>query len=496
MILKYLWIEEYKKFENIEINFNTNRTILEEEVFKNMRLTVLVGENGTGKTTILSFIAHIFRNLERYHERIPCDFMIRYFKEDNEIEIKKENEIIYFKIDNKKYILMKTIIQTGKKRKKYENLVYSLDSKTEHINYEDIQPYLPYNLVVSAFDIDYPKNYTHNYIGDRLYEISSIDLNYKESAINMGISLGVFRFLKEYFLENKSLSIFMKKMNFILSDKIGVYRNYFYFNNISRVFDSFYEEFDFEEWDEFLCKANLKSKDEFIDLICSDEYWSNFYEEVQGELVYENITNEYLNIDKYLNSNFYNVKVLEVLLEERLMYINDFFIVKDNIDIPLSNMSTGEKMFLCRIFYLLSEIEHDSIVILEEPEIHLNSAWVKQIISIITLLFNKYDIQLIISTHSHSFINNIFKENLLVINEETIEQPKINTFLANEKSINLTLFNGSKNNNMFEEKVLELIESSNKEEILELINILGESYYKYLAFKRLNELEEDYVESK
>ena len=184
------------------------------------------------------------------------------------------------------------------------------------------------------------------------------------------------------------------------------------------------------------------------------------------------------------------------MIDKTLIYINNFFIIKGGKEIPLSNMSTGEKMFLCRIFFILSEVEDNSIIILEEPEIHLNHAWVKQIVSIITLLFNKYKIHFIISTHNYAFINNLFKENLLLVNDDEILEPKINTFLANEKSISLELFGTSKNNNIFEDKILKIIGGNDKESIDRLIDVLGESYYKFLAFKRLSELEEKYVEDK
>lgn len=159
-------------------------------------------------------------------------------------------------------------------------------------------------------------------------------------------------------------------------------------------------------------------------------------------------------------------------------------------------MSTGEKMFLCRIFFLLSEVEDNSIIILEEPEVHLNYSWVKQIISIITLLFNKYKVQFIISTHNYGFINNLFKENLLLVKDDKILEPNINTFLANEKSINLELFGTCKNNNIFEDKIIDVIKNCDRKRINELIDILGESYYKFLAFKRLKELEREDVEGK
>ncbi len=495
MILKYLWIEEYKKFNNIEIKFNTGQTSLEKELFENMKLTVLIGENGSGKTTILSFISHVFRNLERYHERIPCNFILKYSIDNNEIEIRMENELIYFIINNNKHILMKTIIKGGKELKEYKYKINEKDSITQRVNYDEISEYIPCKVVVSAFDIDYPKNYTYNYIGKRIYKISSIDSNYRDSTINMGISLGVFRFLKEYFSHNSKLEILMKKINCILSNNILIYRNYFSKNYISEIFNEFYEEYDMREWNEFTYKAKLGNKDQFINLISSNKYWNNFCGDLQSGIIYDD-SNEYLDINKYIKSNFYNEKVLEIMIDKTLIYINNFFIIKGGKEIPLSNMSTGEKMFLCRIFFILSEVEDNSIIILEEPEIHLNHAWVKQIVSIITLLFNKYKIHFIISTHNYAFINNLFKENLLLVNDDEILEPKINTFLANEKSISLELFGTSKNNNIFEDKILKIIGGNDKESIDRLIDVLGESYYKFLAFKRLSELEEKYVEDK
>jgi len=495
MILKYLWIEEYKKFNNIKIKFNTEQTSLEEELFENMKLTVLIGENGSGKTTILSFICHIFKNLERYHERIPCNFIIKYSIDNNEIEIRMINEIIYFIVNNDRYILMKTIIKGGKEQRDYKEKINKKDNITPQVNYDEISEYLPWKVVVSAFDIDYPKDYAYNYIGDRIYKISSIDSNYCDSAINMGISLGVFRFLKEYFSANNKLANLMGKINCVLSNNILIYRNYFIRDNISEIFNEFYQEYDMDEWSEFIKKAKLEDKEQFINLISSNKYWNDFCGNLDSELV-DDCRNEYLDIDKYIKNNFYNEKVLEIMIDETLIYINNFFIKKNNKEIPLSNMSTGEKMFLCRIFFILSDVEDNSIIILEEPEVHLNYAWVKQIVSIITLLFNKYQIHFIISTHNYGFINNLFKENLLLVNNDEILEPKINTFLANEKSINLELFGTSKSNNIFEDKILEIIKNSDKDSIVELIDVLGESYYKFLAFKRLNKLEGKYVEDK
>ncbi|HDR7632543.1 TPA: AAA family ATPase [Bacillus mycoides] len=78
MFIRYLYIKQYKKLKNLEIVFGGNRDFRKEfkEFYGDMNFTVLVGENGVGKTTTMSFIASIFHNLERFHSRIPSDFQL------------------------------------------------------------------------------------------------------------------------------------------------------------------------------------------------------------------------------------------------------------------------------------------------------------------------------------------------------------------------------------------------------------------------------------
>lgn len=70
-------------------------------------------------------------------------------------------------------------------------------------------------------------------------------------------------------------------------------------------------------------------------------------------------------------------------------------------------MSSGEKMFIIRILSILSEIEDNSIIIIEEPELHLNPSWTKQIVTMLHHFFNTYNVHFIISTHNYSFINTV-----------------------------------------------------------------------------------------
>ena len=105
-----LYIEKYMKFEKQEIKFNSenisrSKEDFQKELFGKMNITLFCGLNGTGKTSVLSFIAKIFRYLQRFRERIPSDFKIHY-------SIKKENkeydkaDILRDKISNLGFVVI------------------------------------------------------------------------------------------------------------------------------------------------------------------------------------------------------------------------------------------------------------------------------------------------------------------------------------------------------------------------------------------------------
>lgn len=81
-------------FENFAVRFEGVVDSYQErpQIFKNMNITTLVGENGVGKITLMSLIANIFNNLQRNQSGIPSDFTICYLKhikgKDRKVTIK------------------------------------------------------------------------------------------------------------------------------------------------------------------------------------------------------------------------------------------------------------------------------------------------------------------------------------------------------------------------------------------------------------------------
>ena len=95
-----------------------------------------------------------------------------------------------------------------------------------------------------------------------------------------------------------------------------------------------------------------------------------------------------------------------------------------NENFPLIELSTGEISLLLRLFNIANQIKLNSIVLIDEPELHLHPNWCINYISKLKQLFNKYDSHFIIATHSPLLVANLNKEDIVVLK-------KINNVIIN-----------------------------------------------------------------
>lgn len=94
---------------------------------------------------------------------------------------------------------------------------------------------------------------------------------------------------------------------------------------------------------------------------------------------------------------------------------NEYYLKQENLKEPISfqRLSTGMKSFL--IVKMLLEkgcISEKDVVVLDEPEIHLHPEWQVAYAELIVLLQRKFELSLVITTHSPYFLDaiNIFSE--------------------------------------------------------------------------------------
>jgi len=174
---------------------------------------------------------------------------------------------------------------------------------------------------------------------------------------------------------------------------------------------------------------------------------------------------------------------VEVQMEEA--YLNDIEFERYGRKITLSNMSSGEKMLLLRAISILNSIEKESIVIVEEPELHLDQIWNRQLMSLFQILFKDYTCHIIIATHDYSIINSVPKHNLILLEDGKSKRLNENTYLASYDELFKVLYGDKFKENKIEEDFLKSISSKNKEELQFVYDEIGNSIYKYLVYREL-----------
>lgn len=169
--------------------------------------------------------------------------------------------------------------------------------------------------------------------------------------------------------------------------------------------------------------------------------------------------------------------------ENEEIYINDFEIDTESGKLTLGNMSSGQKMLFVRLLSILGNIQDNSIVIIEEPEIHLDSNWSHQLISVLLGFFSTYNAHLLVATHSFSLLNSVPSKWLFFADQGQFVNPSNPTLLANEAWITNSIF--SPKPHAVERQVLKYSGRATKKQLEKILRELGESSTKYAVFQRL-----------
>ncbi|WP_175638327.1 AAA family ATPase [Metabacillus schmidteae] len=463
MQLESLFIKEYKLLRNCTVIFVPEGGYPDHyyDYFSNNNFTILVGENGNGKTTLMSFIAKMFNDLQRFHDRISSDFCLKYKIEQNHekkaVTIEKENENVFITVENSipKSVLLELHPKQGYIIK--ENQI-QFENK---VTYDVIRPYLPSAIITSVFSFhgEYPTERPLNFIGDRIIENYDISKVYGANHYGFSsLSKGISRFIETYRNNTSVVEELLYLLNIKFDNKVLIRERF-------TTLPSYGLDVDDEEFDDLFSEEDRILRNEYLSL--------------------EKLTEKYsTNDDGWIEVCEENYDLFQRYEKEEIIYMNDIAFEKDGEHISLKNMSSGEKMFFMRILSLLSSIEDNALIIIEEPELHLNPSWNKQIITMLQMLFGNYKVHFLISTHSYAFINTVFPENILFANQKSFinPDPNINTFLANEVEISNQFFANSKKVNYVENKLWNKVSIASDDELEEILGYLGESYTKFKLF--------------
>ena len=81
------------------------------------------------------------------------------------------------------------------------------------------------------------------------------------------------------------------------------------------------------------------------------------------------------------------------------------YYVQNGMKLRISNLAAGSKMFsIIKILLMKGELDHTTMLILDEPETHLHPQWQNAFAEIIVLLVKELGINILLTTHSSNFM--------------------------------------------------------------------------------------------
>ena len=472
MELVYLWVEKYKNIRNqgfrfsprFECEFKDGVLTIDENkeyisIFpKNINITAIVGENGSGKSSLLNFIL----------EQNEC-FGIFIFKDKEELLIfyKNINNIDFNVKSNYKYKLNLNSLEIFE-HKRIASLVF-LKSYMDINTYNMSQQLLSRHFFHSSKKIDFISELHENTV--ELFNIISInskkdiDTSFKTSPYSLLALNQHFTYLKDKYLHRilkyypdleNFISQYFKidKVEYKLKDLGSIFLaspsfkdNYKDDKFLSNMFDIFNKENFIENRLKILClifcyieEEQLKSfilekqvnltHIELYELIKEENYsyiiiWNNFIKAMSVKDNYKTIIKQYLIFIKEIRREILEFSFTPSLSsgEEKLLYL--FVNIYDYI---LSMKTSGTTKFT---------------IIVDEPDTLLHPNWQKKLLFLFVTFINTFFkddvLNIVITSHSPFILSDIPKENVIFLEkykENDDEVKKDIQKLGNCKNVN------------------------------------------------------------
>ncbi len=143
-----------------------------------------------------------------------------------------------------------------------------------------------------------------------------------------------------------------------------------------------------------------------------------------------------------------------------------------NNDFSSINLSSGQHILICTITELVAYIENESIILFDEPEIHLHPNAVANMMRMFNMLLEHFDSYAIFSTHSPLILQEVPSEYITVLSRNenilTARKPDTECFGNNVSDIIFDAFDVSNEESNYKSILKKLSESLSFEEICQI----------------------------
>ena len=364
-----LTINNIGKLKNAEVEING--------------ITVIAGENNTGKSTVGKVLWSVFNSFYKVYEQIEkerIDFVneqiysyIRNLDKSDNVKKKTldmatdiiQNYSIYYRNEEniKSYIT-----------KKFKENNYFIDN--ERIEELIASIYTILNIIdtqIISFIIDeklsveFNEEIINKKIGKGSF--ANIELNIRNKILNFNIEEGID--VAGEFVENLKGDI----DNFDLLTEAVFIDNPFIIDDIENIFE--------------------KKKKNYRQHLVSKLYYNRNENTVKKMYVNEKLEKIYKKLNSIASGKII-IKKLDVYYKDR------------EIEINAKNLSTGLKTFaIIKMLLQNGTLEENGTIILDEPEIHLHPEWQIKFAELIVLLQKEFGMHILLTTHSPYFLKAI-----------------------------------------------------------------------------------------
>lgn len=429
---------------------------LVDESERNNRLrpytSVIIGPNGTGKSFILRTIADIFVQLNDFRSTgqkefsLPFGIHLRYKYQSSIYEIISNSLIFYDRKGQRRSFHFFKNRPIGFEVFSKDKIQFSPNYGYD-ISINDLA--FPSRVIVSSLMLNDRFSY-HNsskddfyqYLGVRSTSSSSSTRSYARRTIaNLFSSLSDTGFINKL----KDLLTFL---NFELSFKIHYKTkiNKLFFSselneaNFKQYFENWWDSgFQFSNrkkdnplWSVPYYKQHFKDNDKktkeiirFLNVLAKDE-----------ERLKTKGRSKYLEID-LLDKNLSRDSIDAIQHLENLDIINldGIRVKKADVDLSVNDISSGEYHLLISLIGMFAKMEHNSLILIDEPEISLHPNWQMRYITFLKAVFKNFSsCHFIITTHSHFLVSDLEGDSSSIVALNKNDNSKLNACLLENKN--------------------------------------------------------------
>ena len=339
-------------------------------------ITVITGENDTGKSTVGKVLWSVFNSFFEIKKQIRTDKISSILEELRRVSSMQDirNNLVHSSIVEYDLDLNDFLKQLEKKLEvlndvrglddeSKDELKDTLEKIKKRINLSDDE------IMKKITQINFNKEFNSQINNLNFLEEGNIDLKIKNKNINLIISDDKIQ-IKDFF---------------------SLYENVMLLDN-PRIIDNLAENIILSANKIFSIIENLHNS-KFISMLRNDK----------SSTATDNILNEekLSKIEEKLN------KIVDgkFLKKDFGVY---FYRNKSGKEINIKNLSTGFKVFsIIKLLIQNNQLRENGTIILDEPEIHLHPEWQLKFAELIVLLQKEFGMHILLTTHSPYFLNAI-----------------------------------------------------------------------------------------